>query len=297
MNSLTYKDLEKMYEKQEVFTLIDVLPKTHYDNVHCKNAINICVYEMSFITSVEELVLEKDSKIVVYGNNNKDVDSKAAYEKLSLQGYTNIFYLEKGLSQFDTSVLKGKNLDLQEEQFLELANKNFTLCKDNTLLWRGKNSNGSHTGTINFTSGFININENLLNGNFIVDMKSIKNSDLTQEAGRDYLNAHLNSEDFFFTKFFPEAKFTFSNISLEKEAFLTANNCILEGLLEIRGSSKTFSCSVNLCFSEDKLILSSTFSFDRTLWNVIYGSSKFFKYLGMHKVFDEINIDMRLELE
>jgi polyisoprenoid-binding protein YceI len=129
-----------------------------------------------------------------------------------------------------------------------------------------------------------------LHGEFIVDMKSISTTDLSQEEGRDYLNTHLNSEDFFFTKFFPEAKFSFSNVSLAKEAYLISNNCILEGMLHIKGISKTFLCSVNLLFLENKLILSSSFSFDRTFWNVIYGSSKFFKYLGMHKVFDEINM-------
>jgi hypothetical protein len=32
------------------------------------------------------------------------------------------------------------------------------------------------------------------------------------------------------------------------------------------------------------------FDFDRTRWNVIYGSSRFFEHLGMHLVFDLISI-------
>jgi hypothetical protein len=33
---------------------------------------------------------------------------------------------------------------------------------------------------------------------------------------------------------------------------------------------------------------------DRTRWNVIYGSTRFFEYLGMHKVFDLISFQIRI---
>ena len=36
------------------------------------------------------------------------------------------------------------------------------------------------------------------------------------------------------------------------------------------------------------------FDLDRTKWNVIYGSSRFFKRLGMHLVFDLVSIQMRI---
>ena len=286
-----------MYEKNDLFTLIDVLPPKHYANAYLRNAINICVYEMSFITVVNELNLEKNSKIIVYGNNHNDVDAKAAYEKLSLENYSDIHYLKKGLFEISSEFLEGENLRIDEEQTLDIPNKKFLLSSGNTLSWTGKNTNGSHKGTINLTNGFIQSQKNVLSGEFIVDMKSIKTTDLTPEQGSDYLDIHLNSEDFFFTKIFPEATFSFSNVVLEDEAYLTSNNCRLEGTLTIRGISKTFVCSTNFSFSQDKLILTSSFSFDRTFWDIIYGSTKFFKYLGMHKVFDDINIELRLELK
>ena len=39
------------------------------------------------------------------------------------------------------------------------------------------------------------------------------------------------------------------------------------------------------------------FDLDRTQWNVIYGSSRFFEHLGMHMVFDQISIELRLILQ
>jgi hypothetical protein len=36
------------------------------------------------------------------------------------------------------------------------------------------------------------------------------------------------------------------------------------------------------------------FDFDRTLWNVLYGSEKFFEKLGMHLVNDNITMELFL---
>jgi len=36
------------------------------------------------------------------------------------------------------------------------------------------------------------------------------------------------------------------------------------------------------------------FDIDRTRWNVIYGSSRFFEHLGMHLMFDPISIQIRI---
>ena len=35
------------------------------------------------------------------------------------------------------------------------------------------------------------------------------------------------------------------------------------------------------------------FDLDRTRWNVLYGSSRFFEHLGMHLVYDLLTIELR----
>ena len=42
------------------------------------------------------------------------------------------------------------------------------------------------------------------------------------------------------------------------------------------------------------LTLEAHFDIDRTRWNVIYGSTRFFEHLGMHKVFDLISVQIRI---
>ena len=42
------------------------------------------------------------------------------------------------------------------------------------------------------------------------------------------------------------------------------------------------------------LIARAHFDLDRTRWNIIYGSARFFEHLGMHLVFDTISIELKI---
>lgn len=46
----------------------------------------------------------------------------------------------------------------------------------------------------------------------------------------------------------------------------------------------------------DTLLVEAHFAIDRTNWGIIYGSARFFEHLGMHQVFDEISLCLRLVL-
>ena len=45
---------------------------------------------------------------------------------------------------------------------------------------------------------------------------------------------------------------------------------------------------------ENGLAAEAHFDIDRTRWGVIYGSARFFEYLGMHLVFDLISFQVRI---
>ncbi|NQY94468.1 MAG: YceI family protein, partial [Campylobacteraceae bacterium] len=221
------------------YTLIHVLPEEHFKNVHIKNALNICVYEMSFFDKVKELDLNSNDKIVVYGDSVNDLDAKAASGKLLDLGFNNIFVLEGGInSAADILELVGDNQSLNADQHLILEDKSYEIVEESKLHWSGQNANGKHTGEISLRQGNLEVKNKQLKGEFIIDMNSIKTLDLTQEQGASYLDAHLKSDDFFLSKLFPEAKFTFKDVSLEQIAYQTTTNCIIDGELSIRGISK-----------------------------------------------------------
>ncbi len=54
-----------------------------------------------------------------------------------------------------------------------------------------------------------------------------------------------------------------------------------------------FDMTANLA-EDNMLTLEGHFDIDRTRWNIIYGSTRFFEHLGMHKVFDLISIQVRI---
>lgn len=279
------------------YTLIHVLPKEHYQSLHIKGSLNICVYEVSFLVKVKELNLESTSKIVLYGESENELSAKVAFSKLHDFGFKNVYILQGGLSEYTHSLeLEGEGNKLDTDQLLHLEDRTYSLAEKSSLNWTGENANGKHFGKVTLKSGDIEIKDSLLSGEFIINMNSIKTLDLSIEEGCEHLDEHLKSDDFFLTKFFPEAKYTFKNIPPVQSPYLTDFNYILDGELTLKGINKKQSISALICKIDDTLILNSRVEIDRTNWNIIYGSTKFFKFLGMHKIFDRIFIEMRLEL-
>ena len=73
---------------------------------------------------------------------------------------------------------------------------------------------------------------------------------------------------------------------------------MLKGSLSLRGATKDLDFPATIAIWEDgSLGFEAHFDLDRTRWNIIYGSSRFFEHLGMHTVFDQISIELRLVLK
>jgi len=288
-------DAFKLLE-DHTYTLIHVLPKEHYQHSHIKGSINICVYEVSFLDEVKKLNLDTTSQIVLYGENENDLDARAASSKLYDAGFENVYVLEGGLGAYGHLYdLEGDGKEPNPDQLLSLKDRTYTLVDKSTLDWTGENANGKHFGKITLKSGVLEMKDALLSGEFILDMNTIKTLDLSTEEGADYLDAHLRSDDFFLTNIFPKAKYSFNNLTSVQTPYQTDINYILDGELTLRGISKQQNIHALISKIDDKLVLNTRVEIDRTHWNIIYGSTKYFKFLGMHKIFDRIYIEMRLE--
>ena len=65
--------------------------------------------------------------------------------------------------------------------------------------------------------------------------------------------------------------------------------------MNLRGVSADLEFDATVALIEDgSLIMEAHFDIDRTRWKVIYGSTRFFEHLGMHKVFDLISFQTRM---
>ena len=94
---------------------------------------------------------------------------------------------------------------------------------------------------------------------------------------------------------FPKAVFSLKEAKRIEPGWLTAPNYHVKSELNLRGVSAGLDFDATVALIQDgSLTFEAHFDIDRTRWNVIYGSTRFFEHLGMHKVFDLISLQLRI---
>jgi rhodanese-related sulfurtransferase/polyisoprenoid-binding protein YceI len=300
ITTVTHDKLRAWMEKGRDVVVIDVLPGDVYRKRHLPGARNACVYEVVFPQQVEAIVPDRSREIVVYGSRLVSMDAATAAEKLARLGYQRVYVLNGGVAAWReaTYPLEGEEVHgtLDPGSRLTLPGGVYAVDTDqSTIEWTGRNPNGRHLGTIKLAGGEITVGGSDISGFFTVDMGTIKNIDLEGNDWQPVLIAHLQSDDFFFVKLFPTAKFTISAAKLVSDPTLSSPNLEVEGILELRGvqNSLSFPATVST-LADGRIAAEAHFDLDRTRWKVIYGSSRFFEHLGMHLVFDPITLQLRL---
>ena len=74
-----------------------------------------------------------------------------------------------------------------------------------------------------------------------------------------------------------------------------ADGLDLRGALGVLGMERILECDVELRnLDGDELGMSCQLVWDRTLWGVRYGSARFFRFMGMHSVDDNVGLTVAL---
>lgn len=300
ITTITSERLRLWMTEGRDFVLIDTLPEDVYRKRHLPGARNACVYEVVFPQRVEAIAPDRSREIVVYGSSIVSMDAVAAAEKLVRLGYRTVYVLSGGLAAWREADFPGEGEEIggtaDPGTRLRLPEGVYQVDADqSTIEWTGRNPNGKHFGTVKLGGGDITVRKGAITGVFTIDMRSIKNVDLEGNEWQPVLIAHLESDDFFFVKLFPTAWFTITSARLPDDPPLSSPNAEIEGTLELRGVRKDLKFSATLSHLGDgRIAAEAHFDMDRTRWNVIYGSSRFFEHLGMHLVFDPITIQLRI---
>jgi polyisoprenoid-binding protein YceI len=144
-----------------------------------------------------------------------------------------------------------------------------------SLGWVGKKVGGQHNGTIALKSGSVLVRGNQLSGGtFVVDMTSIKNTDLTDADYNAKLLGHLKSDDFFAVDKNPTATFVITGIKpLRGDA--SGNNATVSGNLTIKGQTHPLSFPAKVGVKNGVASASGVATIDRTQYDVKYGSTLF----------------------
>ena len=299
-NILSVGDLSSMVKEHPSTYLLDVLPPDHFEKVHIPGAKNACVFFVSFLDDLDRMIPEKKERVVVYGSSERSHDAKKAIEKMTRAGYLEVYELKGGIESWRESgnVCEGNNVDQSDDPQTQLALSDGSFIIDNdlsTIKWEGRNPSTTHFGTVDISEGYIHIKNGTISGKIEVDMNSIHNINLDGDELQPLLEAHLRSDDFFFTSMFPTAILTLTEVTPIEPLWQTAPNFHVKGELTLRGitASLNFDMTANQT-ENNSLTLEAHFDIDRTQWNIIYGSTRFFEHLGMHKVFDLISIQIRI---
>ncbi|MDT8400409.1 MAG: YceI family protein [Bacteroidales bacterium] len=177
--------------------------------------------------------------------------------------------------------------------FEVLQAQTFKADPDKTvILWHGKKVGGDHTGNINLKSGEIIMNGNKpVSGTIVIDMATITNSDIENEAMRERLVNHLKSDDFFGADKFPEAKFEITGSEVNGSGDL-----LIKGNLTIKGISEPIEFVSKPDSTGDYMIFTGHIEIDRSLFDVRFGSKKFFANIADSAIDDIFTLDYELYL-
>tara|TARA_R100001369_G_scaffold21881_1_gene39679 strand:+ start:54408 stop:54977 length:570 start_codon:yes stop_codon:yes gene_type:complete len=158
--------------------------------------------------------------------------------------------------------------------------------KESNVTWTGKKVTGSHTGTIQLKSGFFNIeDEKLVGGEFVMDMTSISNTDLSGDS-KGKLEGHLKSEDFFGVEKHPTSKLVITSIASKGNGSYG-----VVGNLTIKNITKP----VNFDLEMKDNSAQAKLSIDRSKYDVRYGSGSFFDDLGDKTIYDNFDLVVNLK--
>jgi len=297
---VTPEELSAWMEEKKSFFLIHTLAGVHFQKVHLPGARNACVFEVTFLDQMNSITADESAEIVLYGSSERSMDALTAAEKLKLNGYHHIMILKGGIESWRALgyPLEGESADRvpDPEVRLLLPEGEYQIDADQSIVeWFGRNPNTKHFGTVRISKGQIKIENGNMTGAVEIDMDSIENINLEGDELQPVLVSHLKSDDFFLVKAFPKAKFIINGGKLAEDPHLSSPNYEVSGTLELRGVKADLSFATTIASADDGgLMAEAHFDIDRTRWNVIYGSTRFFENLGMHLVFDLISFQVKI---
>jgi len=169
------------------------------------------------------------------------------------------------------------------------APKVVTLNKSaSSIAWLAKKVTGEHNGTVGISAGALNVDGNkLIGGNFTIDLKTIKDLDLTDPGYNQKLVGHLSSGDFFEVEKFPTATFVITKVAGKQ----------VTGNLTAKGITKSITFPAEITVKGGKVTAKANITIDRTDFNIRYNSKKFFESIGDKAIYDDFALTVSLVSE
>jgi rhodanese-related sulfurtransferase len=289
-------ELRRQLESTNPPILIDVRLEEDFKAAHIPGAISNCVYEVAFRERLLNVAPERTWPVVVYGANSGSYESRMAAEKLCRVGYTKACEYRDGFAAWQAAgapINQGEALPAGPQ--ISDGTRPIDLA-GSWVEWTGRNLLSKHHGRIGLKSGQLKfVRGQLAGGRVVIDLETIVCFDLEGTAPHDVLINHLQSDDFFDVERFPEAVLVINSARKIDGASPGQPNLAIIADLALKGITAPLTCCAAAGVTPDgKAAAQATLSFDRTRWNVLYGSARFFHRVGMHLVNDLIDLEIKI---
>jgi len=96
MQTINVEELKKIQKEEKNVKIINVLPRQAFEKEHIPNTMNLPVDDENFVKNVENIVPDKNQKVVVYCSSKQCPSSGKAAEKLEQAGFKNVLDFERG---------------------------------------------------------------------------------------------------------------------------------------------------------------------------------------------------------
>lgn len=162
------------------------------------------------------------------------------------------------------------------------------------VMWTGSKPAGQHNGVIRDIAGNFQVNEKdeIVGGKFILDLRTIEDQDLSPGDGKEKLENHLKSPDFFHVEKYPQAFFQITELKAQEG---DNYNHMVSGNLRIKDSTLNISFPAMISREEGKIMAKTPpFTIDRTKWGIKYRSGA----IGTIKdklINDEIGLELNIQ--
>lgn len=291
-------ELNKLLHSANPPLLLNVLPMEVHEARRIPGSANSCVYEMTFLDQVAGLAPDPSQPVLVYGAGGVSLDAKVAVEKLRSAGYTNVSSFPGGLDEWAAVGLLFEGSGSLPSSAL-LDGSYAVDAQESVIRWTGRNLFNHHSGILRLASGEIRIASGQLESAvFLIDMNSIACEDLQDAQWNAMLIRHLRDADFFDAERYPIAEFIVDCAEPIPGSSGGTPTHLLKGHITLRGVTLPLEFPAVIASADGGRVTGQgQFELDRTEFGSVYGSSKFFSYLGKHVVNDFIHLHVKVHAD
>lgn len=274
--------------------LIHVLPPEVFESRRIPGSKNACVYEVAFLDHVSGIAA-RDDEIVVYGAGGGSLDATTAAERLAGAGFTRVTAFQGGLLEWQAAGLPLEGTGSDPKSIPRDGVYQIDTTKS-VIRWTGRNLFNHHSGTVRLAGGELEIRSGRCTHLRVdADLHTIACEDIGDAAMNEVLIRHLASPDFFDTAKHPIATFAAREVHEIDGASEGTPGHRIAGELTIRGITRPFqTVFVAGSSSPDEVTGQAQITIDRTEFGSLYGSGRFFRFLGQHLVNDEIHLHVKI---